>query len=85
MCKLHRKSSADGKVIYIKDINNNEFPFAIKGRKKISLKEFTGDEFVMKQGIQIGIEMTYINVHVNRSPIKGVIENITRVTGGFLH
>jgi len=76
-------SPADGKVIYVKTINNGELPFAIKGRKEISLKEFIGEEFDINSGFQIGIEMTYVNVHVNRSPITGLIEKITRIPGGF--
>ena len=77
-------SPADGTVIYIKEIHNNDFPFAIKGRNKISLKEFTGNDFAMDHGIQIGIMMTYTNVHVNRTPIPGKIECIRRVSGSYL-
>jgi phosphatidylserine decarboxylase len=77
-------SPADGTVIYIKKIEKGEFPFAIKGRKKIPLKEFTQNELIPNQGLQIGIAMNFLNVHVNRNPIKGKIESITRIPGKFL-
>lgn len=76
-------SPADGKVLYIKEINNGAFPFAIKGRKNIPLKEFIQEDFIVEQGIQIGIEMTYLHVHVNRTPIKGKIICIKRIPGHF--
>ena len=77
-------SPADGTVIYIKKIEKGEFPFAIKGRKKIPLKEFTQNELITNQGIQIGIAMNFLNVHVNRNPIAGKIESIIRIPGKFL-
>jgi phosphatidylserine decarboxylase len=76
-------SPADGKVIYIKEITNGEFPIAIKGKNKIPLSEFTSENFLSGRGIQIGIEMTYIHVHVNRSPIDGEIVKIKRIPGQF--
>jgi len=77
-------SPADGTVIYIKKIQSGEFPFAVKGQKKIPLKEFTQKELIKGQGIQIGIAMNFLNVHVNRNPIEGKIESITRIPGKFL-
>jgi len=76
-------SPADGRVLYIKEINNGDFPFAVKGRKNISLKEFIQEDFITEQGIQIGIEMTYLHVHINRTPIKGKIISIKRIPGHF--
>jgi len=76
-------SPADGKVLYIREINNSVFPFAVKGRENISLKEFTEEDFIADQGLQIGIEMTYLHVHVNRTPIKGKIMCIKRIPGHF--
>ncbi|NIO19562.1 MAG: hypothetical protein GTN76_02140, partial [Candidatus Aenigmarchaeota archaeon] len=55
---------ADGKVVYVKEIKDGEFPFAIKGKRRISLKEFTDVEFISGKGIQIGIAMNLLNVHV---------------------
>ncbi len=76
-------SPADGKVIYINEINMGDFPIAIKGKNKIPLSEFTGEDFISDRGIQIGIAMSFIHVHVNRSPIQGKISKIRRVPGEF--
>lgn len=76
-------SPADGKIIYIKEISNGDFPMAIKGKNKIPLSEFTGENFLSGNGIQIGIAMSFIHVHVNRSPVDGQIVRIKRVPGQF--
>ena len=76
-------SPADGKIIYIKEILNGDFPMAVKGKNKIPLSEFTGEDFISGRGIQIGIEMTYIHVHVNRSPVDGKVVKIKRIPGQF--
>ena len=76
-------SPADGKIIYIKEILNGDFPMAVKGKNKIPLSEFTGEDFLSGRGIQIGIEMTYIHVHVNRSPVDGEVVKIKRLPGQF--
>ena len=77
-------SPADGAVIYIKKIQSGEFPFAKKGEKKIPLETFTQKKLITNQGYQIGIAMNFLNVHVNRNPIQGKIESITRIPGKFL-
>ena len=76
-------SPADGKVIYIKEITNGYFPIAVKGKNKIPLSEFTSESFISGKGIQIGIAMSFLHVHVNRSPIDGKIVRIKRVPGLF--
>ena len=76
-------SPADGRIIYIKEIKNGDFPIAIKGKHKIPLSEFTGEDFLSGRGIQIGIAMTFVHVHVNRSPINGEIVRIKRIPGHF--
>ncbi len=76
-------SPADGTVIYIKTIEEGEFPFAVKKGNRIPLKEFTTEELIPGRGIQIGIAMNYLNVHVNRSPIAGKITMLKPVPGRF--
>lgn len=76
-------SPADGIVKYVKEIRNNEFPFAIKNRTAIPLKEFSGNDIFNDGGIQIGIGMTLLDVHVNRSPIPGKITQLRRIPGTF--
>lgn len=76
-------SPADGTVIYIKEINNGQFPFAVKNGNSIPLSEFTTENLIPERGIQIGIAMNYLNVHVNRSPIAGKVTMLKAVPGLF--
>ncbi len=76
-------SPADGKIIYVKEIERGNFPFAVKGRKEIPLKEFLAEELISDKGVQVGISMNLLNVHVNRSPIGGTIALLRRIPGGF--
>jgi phosphatidylserine decarboxylase len=76
-------SPADGTIVYVKMIENGRFPFAVKGRHAIPLSEFADVDFVPDRGIQIGIAMNFLNVHVNRSPIEGTVRMIRRIPGQF--
>jgi phosphatidylserine decarboxylase len=76
-------SPADGTIVYIKQIEDARFPFAVKGRKTIPLSEFVDADFVPERGTQIGIAMNFLNVHVNRSPIKGTVKLVKRIPGKF--
>jgi phosphatidylserine decarboxylase len=76
-------SPADGTVIYIKEITQGEFPFAVKNGNTIPLSEFTTENLIADRGIQIGIAMNYLNVHVNRSPIAGKVTMLKPVPGLF--
>lgn len=76
-------SPADGTVIYVKEIHHSRFPFAVKNGNEIPLKEFTTVDLIPDRGIQIGIAMNYLNVHVNRSPIAGTITMLKPIPGLF--
>ena len=76
-------SPADGTVVYIKEIEDGRFPFAVKNDNTIPLSEFSQEELIPDRGIQIGIAMNYLNVHVNRSPIRGVVKMVKPVPGKF--
>lgn len=76
-------SPADGTVIYIKQIEAGKFPFATKKGRDIPLEEFTTEQLIDDRGIQIGIAMNYLNVHVNRSPIQGRVAMLKAVPGLF--
>lgn len=76
-------SPADGIVKYVKEIHNQEFPFVLKNRKVIPLREFIGSDVISGNHIQIGIGMTLLDVHVNRSPIDGKISLLRRIAGTY--
>jgi len=76
-------SPADGIIKYVKEIHNNEFPFALKNKNTIPLSEFVGTDITVGNGIQIGIGMSLLDVHINRGPIAGKISFLRRIPGTF--
>lgn len=76
-------SPADGEVIYVKYVEDGEFPFAVKKGRVISIDDFILEESFMKKGVQVGIAMNFLNVHVNRTPLSGTIRKIRRIPGEF--
>ena len=43
------------------------------------------DRFLNKETLKISIFMNVFNVHINRSPIKGIINNVVYKKGSFLN
>jgi phosphatidylserine decarboxylase len=76
-------SPADGRIVYIKQIVDGRFPFAVKNNNTIPLTEFADEDLIPGRGIQIGIAMNFLNVHVNRSPLAGVVTAVRRIPGRF--
>ncbi len=76
-------SPADGRIIYVKKLEGDRFPLAVKKGKDIPLTEFTGESFPLERGLQIGIMMSYLDVHINRAPIAGTVERMKRIPGVF--
>jgi len=76
-------SPADGTIVYVKKIENGRFPFAVKNNNTIPLSDFVDAGFVPNEGVQIGIAMNFLNVHVNRSPISGIVKMVRRIPGEF--
>lgn len=76
-------SPADGRVVYVKQIHGGAFPFAVKKGREVPLREFAGSELIPNRGIQIGIGMNLLNVHVNRTPIKGRVLRVGRLSGKY--
>jgi phosphatidylserine decarboxylase len=76
-------SPADGRIIYIQNVEDHRFPIAVKKGKDIPLDEFTGIPFPLEQGFQIGIMMSCLDVHINRAPIAGTVERMIRIPGAF--
>lgn len=67
---------ADGSVRYIK-------PIEPKTLSQIPFNDF-GDALGIERGWIIGITMTYLDVHVNRSPVDGSIPLVKHIPGKFL-
>jgi phosphatidylserine decarboxylase len=69
-------SPADGFVVYVRPVERGAVPLAIKGNRAIPLNEIPGLDGAGQpsDGWLVGIFMTPLSVHVNRSPIAGVVE-----------
>ena len=77
-------SPADGKVIYVKKIEEGRVPFSEKKGQKFPLNDFVQSDVLSGGGYLIGIMMTYLDVHVNRAPIGGNIRLLKHIKGLFI-
>ena len=64
-------SPADGTIRYIKEINKGTIPFSEKRNKRFKLEELVKTDALENSAYLIGIEMSILDVHVNRSPVSG--------------
>jgi phosphatidylserine decarboxylase len=77
-------SPADGKIIYVKRIQDGEIPFSEKNGRKFPLSDFVQSDVLSLGGYLIGISMNVLDVHVNRAPIWGRICLINHIKGLFI-
>lgn len=70
-------SPADGTIVYVKEFKKGMAPIAIKKAKEIDLLEITKSPLPIESGYIVGIYMTLWDVHVNRAPISGTVEDVT--------
>lgn len=66
-------SPADGRVIYIKELEVNQIPVTIKKKRVASIQEITKTDILEQPCYLIGIAMTLFDVHFNRAPIDGKV------------
>jgi len=74
-------SPADGRVIYIKELEANQIPVTIKKRRVASIKEITKTDILEQPCYLIGIAMTLFDVHYNRAPIDGKVIMVKHTPG----
>jgi phosphatidylserine decarboxylase len=74
-------SAADGRVIYIKELEVNQMPVTIKKMRIADLSEITKTDLLERPCYLIGIAMTLFDVHMNRSPLDGRITFIRHTPG----
>jgi len=77
-------SPADGKVVYVNNVEKGSSLVSTKGKKKYSLDEITSTDLFADATCLVGIDMNILNVHVNRSPIGGKIILCKRTKGKFI-
>ena len=76
-------SPADGNIIYINKIDENDKFISIKNGKISDITEITKTNLMSKPCWQIGINMTPLDVHKNCSPIDGEIILSKHIIGVF--
>lgn len=81
--ETHILSPADGKVIYIKNIEQGAVPTSEKHSRTFRLEELLGTDLLTRGGCLVGISMSFLDVHVNRAPISGSISLMHHVKGRF--
>ncbi len=74
---------ADGKIIYVKEVENESHFVSIKAGTRYSLEELFQTKWPFRGGHLIGIEMNVLDVHVNRAPIEGQVVHSKKIKGGF--
>lgn len=74
-------SAADGRVIYIKELEVNQMPVTVKKMRIAGLSEITKTDLLERPCYLIGIAMTLFDVHMNRSPVDGKITFIKHTPG----
>jgi phosphatidylserine decarboxylase len=66
-------SPADGRIIYIKELEANQMPVSVKKMRMANISEITKTDILEQPCYLIGIAMTLFDVHYNRAPIDGNI------------
>ena len=74
-------SGADGRVIYIKELEANQIPVSVKKLRIANISEITKTDILQQPCYLIGIAMTLFDVHMNRAPIDGIIKLVKHTDG----
>lgn len=74
-------SGADGRIIYIKELEANQIPVTVKKMRISNVSEITKTDILKQPCYLIGIAMTLFDVHYNRAPIDGEITFVKHTPG----
>lgn len=74
-------SGADGRIIYIKELEANQIPVSVKKLRIAHISEITKTDIIQQPCYLIGIAMTLFDVHMNRAPIDGEIILVKHTDG----
>jgi len=76
-------SPADGEIVYVRRSTDGKLPVATKVGRDYQLEELTKTELRSGDAYVIGIAMSFLDVHVNRSPVEGVVTMTRHFPGKF--
>lgn len=74
-------SPADGRIIYIKELETNQIPVTVKKKRIANISEITKTDILEQPCYLIGIAMTLFDVHYNRAPIDGEVILVKHTPG----
>ncbi len=74
-------AAADGRIIYIKELEINQTPVSIKKMRVANISEITKTDILEQPCYLIGTAMTLFDVHYNRAPIDGTIVLVKHTDG----
>lgn len=77
-------SPADGRIIYIKELEKGQTPVSIKKYRLAAIEEITKTRIPEQPCYLIGIAMTLFDVHMNRAPISGEVILVKHTAGEYL-
>ena len=77
-------SPADGEVLYIRTVDEGSTPLVTKGCRDYLLRELTGTSLLAGAVHVIAVEMSFLDVHVNRCPIAGQVKLLKHIEGKFI-
>jgi phosphatidylserine decarboxylase len=77
-------SPADGKVLYVSNVDEGSTPLVTKSGRDYLLRELTGTNLLASAAQVIGVEMNLLDVHVNRCPIAGQVRLLKHIEGKFV-
>jgi phosphatidylserine decarboxylase len=76
-------SPADGEVVYVRESSGGMLPVATKHGRDYGLVELTKTPLDTEEAVVVGIAMSFLDVHVNRSPIAGRVKLRKHFPGRF--
>lgn len=68
---------ADGRIVYVADVEEGRVPIAIKGKSEIPLDDIVKGSPRPVKGVLIGIFLSPYDVHYQRSPISGEVREVS--------
>ena len=74
-------SPADGRIIYIKELEENQIPVTVKKKRIANISEITKTDILEQPCYLIGIAITLFDVHMNRAPIDGKVVLVKHTPG----